>query len=79
MSPDKLVDENDPSTWVAKTKVAPVKFTKSFLFNKVNPPTYTQIHSPAWYKGEGWEPLPRVFDHDNLQYFETILPSVEIL
>ena len=28
MSPDKLVDENDPSTWVAKTKVAPVKFTK---------------------------------------------------
>ena len=21
MSPDKLVDENDPSTWVAKTKV----------------------------------------------------------
>ena len=32
MSPDKLVDENDPSTWVAKTKVAPVKFTKWFLF-----------------------------------------------
>ena len=24
MSPDKLVDENDPSTCVAKTKVAPV-------------------------------------------------------
>ena len=21
MSPDKLVDENDPSTWVTKTKV----------------------------------------------------------
>ena len=36
MSPDKLVDENDPSTWVAKTKVAPVKFTKWFLFN-INP------------------------------------------
>ena len=32
MSPDKLVDEKDPSTWVAKTKVAPVKFTKWFLF-----------------------------------------------
>ena len=32
MSSDKLVDENDPSTWVAKTKVAPVKFTKWFLF-----------------------------------------------
>ena len=31
MSPDKLVDENDPSTWVAKTKVAPAKFTKWFL------------------------------------------------
>ena len=31
MSPDKLVDENDPSSWVAKTKVAPVKFTKWFL------------------------------------------------
>ena len=31
-----------------------------------------------WYKGEGrMEPLPRVFD--NLQYFETILPSVESL
>ena len=32
MSPDKLVDENDPYTWVAKTKVASVKFTKCFLF-----------------------------------------------
>ena len=32
MSPDELVDENNPSTWVAKTKVAPVKFTKGFLF-----------------------------------------------
>ena len=31
-----------------------------------------------WYKGEGrMEPLPRVFD--NLQYFKTILPSVESL
>ena len=28
MSPNKLVDDNDPSTWVTKTKVAPVKFTK---------------------------------------------------
>ena len=32
MSPGKLVDENDRSTWVAMTKVAPVKFTKWFLF-----------------------------------------------
>ena len=32
----------------------------------------------SWYKGEGrMEPLPRVYD--NLQYFETILPSVESL
>ena len=29
MSPDKRVNENDPSTWVAKTKVAPIKFTKN--------------------------------------------------
>ena len=36
MSPDKLVDENDPYTWVAKTKVAPVKFTKCFLFIQKN-------------------------------------------
>ena len=38
MSPDKPVDKNDPSTWVAMTKVAPVKFTKWFLFKK----TYTE-------------------------------------
>ena len=31
MSPDKLVDENDPSPWVAKTKVAPVKITKEVI------------------------------------------------
>ena len=35
MSPDKLVDKNDPYTWVAKTKVAPVKFMKCFLFSHV--------------------------------------------
>ena len=29
MSPDKRVYENDPSTWVAKTKVAAIKFTKN--------------------------------------------------
>ena len=33
MSPDKLVDENDPSTWVAKAKKAPVKFC---IQNKTN-------------------------------------------
>ena len=44
-----------------------------------NPRTYTQIHTPPWYKGWGlMKPgLPRVFDV--LQYFETILPSVESL
>ena len=45
----------------------------------VHPRTYTQIHTPPWYKEEEglMEPLPRVFDM--LQYFETILPSVESL
>ena len=44
-----------------------------------NPRTYTQIHTPTWYKwrGEVMEPLPRVFDL--LQYFGTILPSMESL
>ena len=32
---------------------------------------------PQWYKGVGWMDPPRVFDM--LQYFETILPSVESL
>ena len=32
---------------------------------------------PPWYKGGGMEPLPAVFDI--LQYFETILTSVESL
>ena len=40
--------------------------------------TYTQIHTPTWYKGGGWmEPFPRVFDM--LQYLKTILLSVESL
>ena len=45
-----------------------------------NPRTYTQIHTPAVVQGMGrgrTETLPRVFDM--LQYFETILPSVESL
>ena len=50
------------------------------LIYRVDLRTYTQIHTLAWYKGEGWmEPLPSVLDHDNLQYFETILPLVESL
>ena len=46
---------------------------------KLNPPTYTQIHTPTLVQGGGgWmEPLPGVFDF--LQYFETILPLVESL
>ena len=41
---------------------------------------YTQSHTSPCYKGRGGElkePPPRVFDM--LQYFETILPSVEHL
>ena len=37
-----------------------------------------KVVPPPWYKGGGlMEPLPRVFDM--LQYFETILPSLESL
>ena len=47
----------------------------------VNPWAYTQIHIPTVVQGKGggwigWNPS-RVFDM--LQYFETILPSVESL
>ena len=50
---------------------------------RLNPRTYTQFIPPPWYKGSGgrgggvMEPLPAVFDM--LQYFQTILPSVESL
>ena len=36
-----------------------------------------KVIPPPWYKRGLMEPLPRVFDM--LQYFETILPSVESL
>ena len=44
----------------------------------INPRTYTQSHTPTVVQGGGvdWPP-PWVFD--TLQYFETILPSVESL
>ena len=46
-----------------------------FAFTLRKSGTYTQIHTPAWYKGMGgggWmEPLSGVFDM--LQYFQTIL------
>ena len=41
------------------------------------PRTNTQIHTPTVVQGGLMEPLPRVIDM--LQYFETILPSVETL
>ena len=43
----------------------------------VNPQTYAQSHIPMVVQGGGgwWTPPPWVFDM--LQYFETILPSVE--
>ena len=43
----------------------------------INPPTYTQIFTPTVVQGGWMEPVPGVFDM--LQYFETILPSVESL
>ena len=45
----------------------------------INPWTYTQIHIPTVVQGGGggWMEPPR--DFDMLQYFETILPSVESL
>ena len=47
----------------------------------INPRTYTQSHTPTVVQGELMEfpppPLPWVFDM--LQYYETILPSVESL
>ena len=46
--------------------------------NRINPRTYTQIHTPTVVRGGGWmETLPGAFDM--LQYFETILPLVESL
>ena len=55
MSPDKLVGENDPSTWVAKTKKAPVKCTKWFLFciqNKTN--QGQKVVSPVLNRAAKW-------------------------
>ena len=44
----------------------------------VNSRTYTQTYTPTVVQeGDGWTPPPRVFDM--LQYFATILPSVESL
>ena len=46
----------------------------------INPGTYMHIHTPTVVQGGGVDgppPPPRVFDM--LQYFETILPSVESL
>ena len=53
------------------------------IFLYLNPRTYPQIHTPTVIQigggggGGGVEPLPRGFDM--LQYFETILPSIESL
>ena len=55
MSPDKLVDVNDPSTWVAKTKVAPVKFTKWFLLiNYFSCRKEGKSNIWLWCPGQGW-------------------------
>ena len=66
MSPDKLVDENDPSMWVAKRNLALVKFMKWFFFFLQG--SYSQNHI----KGRLWQevlvihwislgPCPEVF------------------
>ena len=45
-------------------------------FYNFNPRTYTKSHTPTMVQGRGlMKPLPRVVDM--LQYFETILRSVE--
>ena len=57
----------------------------SLSCNRINPRTYTQIHTPTVVQAEGgggegvkWmETLPGVFGM--LQYFEMILPLVESL
>ena len=41
----------------------------------INPRTYTEIHTPTVVQGGVNETSPRVFDM--LQYFKTIVPSVE--
>ena len=47
----------------------------------INPWTYTQIRIPTVVHGggDGWMDPPPPRDFDMLQYFETILPSVESL
>ena len=46
----------------------------------INPRTYTQSHTPTVVQGRGWlTPPPPLWVFDTLQYFETILPSVESL
>ena len=45
----------------------------------INPRTYTQSHTPTVVQGRGWLTPPPLWVFDTLQYFETILPSVESL
>ena len=45
----------------------------------INPRTYTQSHTPTVVQGRGWLTPPSLWVFDTLQYFETILPSVESL
>ena len=61
----------------------PSSFNKSRTFDLwlivqtlyINPRTYTEIHTPTVVQGGVNETSPRVFDM--LQYFKTIVPSVE--
>ena len=62
---------------VLSTRVEPLTFWLIVQILYINPRTYTPIHTPPVVQGgvNGPLPPPRVFDM--LQYFETILPSVE--
>ena len=50
MSSDKLVDENDPSMWVAKRNLALVKFMKWFFFFLQGSYSQSHIKGRLWLK-----------------------------
>ena len=61
---------------VLSTRVEPLTFWLIVQILYINPRTYTPIHTPpSGTRGVNGPPPPRVFEM--LQYFETILPSVE--
>ena len=62
-----------PEFWAKIMEITIRKLTVHLTLGRTR-----KVVPPPWYKGGGlMEPLPRVFDM--LQYFETILPSLESL